>query len=174
MSGAGNLRKYQKSQKAFLRSEERFQERSLEKGGRAATRLAQPTQENGAHSGNWSRVLLKVNKGRRFPPSGCDTPEGAVSAYTVSSPSRLRRSKIARRVGSPKILKTTVGSTLLALRFINFVNLASISAKNALQRRVKSACVRLFMLPMASFTTDFAKGYSSGLPLVAEGPVVSI
>ncbi|SPJ17979.1 hypothetical protein SBBP2_570079 [Burkholderiales bacterium] len=33
MSGAGNLRKYRKSQKAFLRSEERFQERSLEKGG---------------------------------------------------------------------------------------------------------------------------------------------
>jgi len=33
VSGAGNLRKYRKSQKAFLRSEERFQERSLEKGG---------------------------------------------------------------------------------------------------------------------------------------------
>jgi hypothetical protein len=85
------------------------------------------------------------------------------------SPSRLRRSKIAHCVGSPKVLKTTVGSALIAFRFINYVNLASISAKNALQRRVKSACVRLIMLPMASFTTDFAKGYTSGPPLVAEG-----
>ncbi len=87
---------------------------------------------------------------------------------------RLRRSKIACRIGSPKALKTTVGSALITFRFIDYVNLASICARNALQRRVKSACVRLIMLPMASFTTDFAKGYSSGLPLVAEGPVVSI
>ncbi|SPJ17978.1 hypothetical protein SBBP2_570078 [Burkholderiales bacterium] len=32
-----------------------FRSAHWRRAGRAATRLAQPTQENGAHSGNWSR-----------------------------------------------------------------------------------------------------------------------
>src|ERR1700733_3752248 len=46
---------------------------------------------------------------RCLETAGCDTPECPVSAWTVSSPSRVRRSKIALRVGSERVLNRTSG-----------------------------------------------------------------
>jgi hypothetical protein len=40
--------------------------------------------------------------------AGCETPARSVSARTICSPSRHSRSKIARRVGSASVLKSSV------------------------------------------------------------------
>jgi len=45
--------------------------------------------------------------------AGCDTPECSVNTRTVCSPSRLNRSKIARRVGSESVLNIASGAERL-------------------------------------------------------------
>jgi hypothetical protein len=46
----------------------------------------------------------------------CETPALPVGAPTVCSPSRHRRSKIARRVGSARALKSSLGVTAMPIQ----------------------------------------------------------
>ena len=53
--------------------------------------------------------------------AGCETPEPSVRACTVCSPSRLGRSKIARRVASAKALQSWFGAEAIDRRITRWL-----------------------------------------------------